>query len=211
MGSPALRELERDEARLRLTNVVDAVQLQRRRRAFISPAVLLSPLMRETLAGFAAWLELTRFSRLLQTVEWAIPAVQTVHILAIAAAMGSMLLFNLRLLGVNGTDLPLVRASTRFIPVIWGSVLVLLASGAVMIAAEPGRSLLNPVFQLKMSLLLAALALTMATERPLRHNPSFWNNTVARGRVARVAAGLSIGLWIAILCAGRWIAYTRVH
>src|SRR5450631_3451329 len=133
--------------------------------------------MHETLASFGAWLELTTFSRLLQTVAWTIPAVQTIHILSVAAVMGSMLLFNLRLLGVNGTDLPLARASTRFIPVIWGSVLVLLASGAVMIAAEPGRSLLNPVFQLKMSLLLAALALTVATERPLRHNPSFWNNT----------------------------------
>jgi hypothetical protein len=167
--------------------------------------------MHETLAGFAAWLELTPFSRLLQTVDWAIPAVQTLHILAIAAVMGSMLLFNLRLFGVNGTDLPVARASTRFIPVIWGSVLVLLASGAVMIAAEPGRSLLNPVFQLKMSLLLAALGLTAATARPLRQDPSFWSNTVARGRVARLSASLSIGLWVAILCAGRWIAYTRVH
>jgi len=167
--------------------------------------------MRETLASFSAWLELTPFSRLLQTVDWVIPAVQTAHILAIAAVMGSMLFFNLRLLGVNGNDVPVARVSTRFIPVIWASVLVLFATGIVMIAAEPGRSLLNPVFQLKMSLLLAALLLTLATERPLRRNPSYWSKTSARGRVARLCAGASISLWVAILCAGRWIAYTRVH
>ncbi len=43
-----------------------------------------------------------------------------------------------------------------------------------MIAAEPARSLLNPAFQLKMVLLVTALALTAATGRPLRHSPDYW-------------------------------------
>jgi len=167
--------------------------------------------MRETLARFCSWLELTPPSRTLQTVEWAVPAVQTVHILAIAAVMGSMLFFNLRVLGLRGVDVPVARVSRRFVPVIWGSALVLLASGAVMIAAEPGRSLLNPVFQLKMALLLAALALTAVTARPLRHRPGYWGETLVRSRLARVLAGLSLGVWVAILCAGRWIAYVRAH
>ncbi len=167
--------------------------------------------MRETLARFSSWLELTAFSRHLQTAEWVIPAVQTIHILAIAAVMGSMLLFNLRLLGVSGTDVPIVRVSRRFLPVIWVAFWVLLASGALMIAAEPGRSLLNPVFQLKMALLLAALALTLATARPLRRHPDYWTDGMARSWVARLGASLSICLWVGILCAGRWIAYTRVH
>jgi hypothetical protein len=77
--------------------------------------------VRETLATFSAWLELTPFSRVLQTVEWAVPAIQTVHILAIAAVMGSMLLFNLRLLGVRGADVPLARVRSRFLPVVWFS------------------------------------------------------------------------------------------
>jgi hypothetical protein len=167
--------------------------------------------MRETLAAVSSWLELTPFSQRLQSIEWVVPAVQTIHILAISAVMGSMLLFNLRLLGLSGTDVPLARVSSRFIPVIWTAVLVLAGSGAVMIAAEPARSLLNSVFQLKMALLLAALGLTLATVRPLRRSPGYWGDTVARGRVARLCAISSLGLWVAILFAGRWIAYTRVH
>lgn len=167
--------------------------------------------MRETLASVSAWLEMTPFSRVLQTVEWVIPAVQTVHLLAIAAVMGSMLFFNLRLLGLTGADVPLARVSRRFVPVILGSVLVLLASGVLMIAAEPARSLLNPVFQLKMALLLGALALTVAIAKPLRHRPDYWSSAVVHTHVSRVAAVLSLGLWVAILCAGRWIAYVRVH
>jgi putative copper export protein len=167
--------------------------------------------MRESLAAFSAWLEVTPFSRLLQTAEWVVPAVQSLHILAIAAVMGSMLFFNLRLLGLRGNDVPLARVSSRFMPVIWSAVLLLLLSGMVMIAAEPGRSLLNPVFQLKMALLLAAVALTAATERPIRKSPGYWSASQARGRLAQASAALSISLWVAILFAGRWIAYTRVH
>ena len=167
--------------------------------------------MHEAVAKFCAWLELTSFSQLLQTVEWVVPAVQTVHILAIAAAMGAMLLFNLRLLGVRGADVSLARSSTRFVPVIWGAVLVLLATGAVMISAEPARSLLNPVFQLKMVLLLAALVVTAAAARPLRHSPAYWSDTPVRRRLASTLALLAIGLWVAVLCAGRWIAYVGSH
>ncbi len=167
--------------------------------------------MPELLAAVASWLEQTPLSQELQTVEWVVPAVQTIHILAIAAVMGAMLLFNLRLLGLSGTDVSLVRTSSRFIPVIWSAVLVLFLSGVVMIVAEPGRSLPNPVFQLKMALLVAALALTFAMVRPLRRAPSYWTASLARGRVARLGAISSLGLWVAILFAGRWIAYTRVH
>ncbi len=167
--------------------------------------------MRASVAAFCAWLELTPFSAKLQTVEWAIPTVQTVHLLAIAAVMGSMLLFNLRLLGVSGKDVSLGRVRSRFVPVVWGAVVVLLFSGAVMICAEPARSLLNPAFQLKMALLLAALAVTTATARPLRRHPDYWGASRWRGRVARLLATTSIGLWVAILFAGRWIAYMGVQ
>jgi hypothetical protein len=167
--------------------------------------------VRHTLSAFCAWLELTPVSRQLQTIEWVIPAVQTIHLLAIAAVMGSTLLFNLRLLGVSGTDVPLARVSTRFVPVVWGAVILLLTSGAVMIAAEPARSLLNPAFQLKMALLLTALVLTAATARPLRRSPGYWSDTPVRRRLAGLSAILSSGLWVAILCAGRWIAYMGVQ
>jgi hypothetical protein len=167
--------------------------------------------MRELVATFCAWLELTPLSRELQSVEWVIPAVQTIHILAIAAVMGSMLFFNLRLLGLSAKEVPLDRVSRRFVPVIWGAVLLLLLTGVLMIAAEPARSLLNPVFQLKMALLLCALVLLGVAARPLRHSPGYWGANPARGRVVRLLAGVSVGLWVAVLFAGRWIAYVRVH
>jgi len=167
--------------------------------------------MRHAVSVFCAWLERTPLSHQLQTIEWVIPAVQTLHLLAIAALMGATLVLNLRLLGVASADVPVARVSRRFLPVVKVSLAVLLATGAVMIAAEPERSLLNLAFQVKMALLTGVVLLTAATTRPLRRRPEFWGDSPARRRLAGASAVLSSGLWVAVLCAGRWIAYVRVQ
>jgi hypothetical protein len=167
--------------------------------------------MLRSLAAFCSWLELTAPSRVLQSIEWIVPAVQTLHILGIAALMGATLFLNLRLLGLTDRDVSVARVSARFLPVVWGALAVLLLTGLVMIAAEPARALLNPVFALKMLLLLAALAVTLVTMGVIHRAPDGWPSSPARRRLARVSAVVSSGLWVAILCAGRWIAYARVH
>jgi len=167
--------------------------------------------MLRSLSAFCSWLELTAPSRVLQSIEWIVPAVQTLHLLGIAALMGATLFLNLRVLGLAGRDVSVARVSARFLAVVWGALAVLLATGLVMIAAEPARALLNPVFGLKMLLLLAALALTYLTAGIIRGTSDGWPSTPAGRRLARASAVISSGLWVAILCAGRWIAYARTH
>jgi hypothetical protein len=146
-------------------------------------------------------------SQTIQTVNWIVPAVQTVHILAIAAVMGSVLMINLRVIGAVGRDQPLLRFSERFLPVIWWVLPILLATGIIMIVGEPVRSLESPVFQLKMCLLIAAIIVTLGYQIPLRKDPSFWDRTTGRRGVSLVIALLSLALWVGIVFAGRWIAY----
>ena len=144
----------------------------------------------QALDRFCSWLEQTPLSQAIQSTAWVVPAVQTIHILAIAAVMSSVLMLDLRLLGIVGGDQPLARVTSRFRPVIWWTLPILLATGAVMIIGEPARSLANSVFQLKMLLLLAAIAVTAAFHKG-----------------PRIVAVLSLSLWIGIVFAGRWIAY----
>lgn len=167
--------------------------------------------MRHAVSVFCAWLERTPLSHQLQTVAWVIPAVQTLHLLAIAALMGATGVLNLRLLGAAAADAPLERVTRRFLPVVKGALAVLLATGLTMIAAEPARSLLNTAFQWKMALLVTALLLTGATVRAVRRHPDDWQASPRGRRMTRASAVVSSGLWVAILCAGRWIAYVRVQ
>jgi len=162
-------------------------------------------MFKTTLDRFCWWLEQTDASQAIQSTAWVVPAVQTVHILAIATVLGAVLMINLRLLGLAGVDQPLARQSQRYLPVIWWTLPVLLITGIVMIVGEPARALKNPVFQLKMALLLAALAVTALHQLRLGRDRL---NAFPNGRGTALLIALpSLALWAAIVFAGRWIAY----
>jgi hypothetical protein len=77
----------------------------------------------------------------------------------------------------------------------------------VMIAGEPARALKNSVFQLKVALILLAVMVTFIVQLLVRKNPAFGDLARARGAPFAIAA-VSLLLWVGIVCAGRWIAYT---
>jgi hypothetical protein len=156
---------------------------------------------------FCAWLEQTQLSQAMQVHTWIVPAVQTVHILAIAAVMSSVLMLNLRLLGVTGRDQPLAGVSARFRPVIWWTLPILLVSGSMLIVGEPVRSLENAFFQIKMLLLITVIIVTLGYQAPLNKDARFWEATNTRRGAIKLIAAFSLLLWVGIVCAGRWIAY----
>jgi hypothetical protein len=116
-------------------------------------------------------------------------------------------MINLRLLGVFSADRPLQEVSARFLPLVWWPLLVLLATGAIMIIGEPARSLKNPAFQLKMALLVSALTVTLSYQLLLRCDPALGSPASGHRASATTIATLSMMLWAGIIFAGRWIAY----
>ena len=160
-----------------------------------------------SLTQFCLWLEQTALSQAIQSTAWIVPAVQTVHIVAVATVIGAVLMLNLRLLRLVGRDQPVGRFSARFLPAIWWTLPVLLVTSAVMIIADPARSLKNPFFQLKMGLLLAAMMVTAFYQFRLARGADP-RKAKAEGRGAALAIAIpSLALWTGIVFAGRWIAY----
>ena len=162
------------------------------------------------LMHFARWLAATPASNEIQNVLWIIPLVQTIHILAIAMVLSSVGLIDLRLLGWAGVRTTVTDTTRRYVPWIWASLVVLLCTGAILITGEPVRSLTNPTFQLKMLMLLAAVAVTAAFQIAVSRNAPFWDHVPDHGRPVKIFAIATLGLWLAIAVAGRWIAYTQL-
>ena len=159
-----------------------------------------------TLNEICVLIDQTALSQAIQVTKWAVPAVQTIHILAIAVVASSALMLDLRLIGVFWANRPMKDVTARFLPLVWWPLLVLLATGAIMIIAEPARSLKNPAFQLKMGLLIAALIVTSLFQFLHRRNAAFGDVTGPRAAAVMLAV-VSILLWSSIIFAGRWIAY----
>src|ERR1700724_2543646 len=146
----------------------------------------------KSLNEICAWIDATALSQAIQVTNWGVPTVQTVHILAIAVVASSALMIDLRLIGVFWANRPINAVSSRFLPLVWWPLLILLATGVIMITAEPARSLKNPAFQLKMVLLIAALIVTGLFQFLQRRNAAIGDLTAGPRAVAATAAIVSM-------------------
>lgn len=156
-----------------------------------------------SLETFGEWLYATPISTVIRDTVWIIPTVQSVHILAIAILISAALVTELRVAGVLSADLSLPVVARRFMPWIWRALVVLLATGTVLIVAEPGRTLGNTVFWVKVSLIFAALLMTLALRKPLL--AADISSDVAP---SRPIAWLMLAIWVIVIFCGRFIAYT---
>ncbi len=144
---------------------------------------------------------------LLRNVPGFPPIIQTVHILAIAAVMGSIVFINLRILGVAVPSQRLTEMIQRLLPWTWWALLMLAISGVVFIIARPDKYFFNPVFGIKFSLLAPAVVFAWIIHRKNTLEPGYWEVSALRRGSARAIAAVSMILWLGVMMAGRWIAY----
>ena len=159
---------------------------------------------------FTEWLSQTSFSLAIQTHEWVIPTVQSIHIAAIGMVLASVFMIDLRVLGWAGLDQSLMETTGRFGPWLSGALCVLLATGILMVAGEPARELLAFSFWLKMFLVALGTLIAGAFQIALRRNEASWENSLVKRRTTKSLALLTLFIWVAIVILGRLIAYDHV-
>jgi len=158
--------------------------------------------------NFAEWLAQTQASLAIQTHLWVIPAVQSVHIVAIGIVVGSVLMIDLRIFGLSGRDQSLEQTVQRFSPWLWGALGVLLITGVVMVTGEPVRELMSLSFWLKMSMLAVGIILAVTFQSSLKRNAIRWENSAGFG--GKLLAIMTLFVWFSIIVLGRLIAYDHV-
>ena len=146
------------------------------------------------MTSFTGWLAQTSLSLAIQTHEWVIPTIQSIHIVAISIALVSVFMIGFRVLGWTGSDQTLAETTARFWPWLAGSLAVLLVTGALMVVGEPARELLAFSFWLKMSLVVVGTALT-------------WR--MGRSSIKPLTV-VTLLIWISIIFLGRLIAYDHI-
>lgn len=159
--------------------------------------------------AFCAWLAATPLSVMLGTTRWIVPAVQTIHILAIAVVLSSVLMVELRVLELAGRSQTMMQTARRFLPWLSAGLVVLAATGALLIVSEPQRSLVNIAFWTKMGLLALAIGATLGFQRTRWGRTALQESPLPASAATRAGAVLILLLWCAIAVAGRWIAYAH--
>ena len=158
------------------------------------------------LVELALWISDTSISMWIVTHFWAIPIIQCIHIIAIAASFASILMINARMFNIAGSS-SMADTANRYIRTLWWSLLVLIVSGWGMIMGEPVRELINPFFWIKMGLVVFGILISIWFHKGVLKHVAAGRDIVASDKVT---AAFLVILWMMIMYCGRFIAYAPV-
>jgi hypothetical protein len=131
------------------------------------------------------------------------PVVESIHVLAICLVVGSILVVDLRLLGLASTRWPVSRLTRAILPLTWIAFVVAVASGGLMFISNATKYLGNGFFVAKM-ILIGIAGLNMVVFHFVgARDLSKWDDQSRPPFSARLAGGLSLLLWVAVVACGR--------
>lgn len=143
----------------------------------------------------------------LMRTAWAWPLAESAHFIGLCLLIGTVGLFDLRLLGL-GTRIPM-WALHRLIPIGLVGFAVNAVTGFMFLMTEPDQYIYNPAFQLKVLFIMAAGVNALA------FYVTAYRETMAPGgshqapSKAKLIATISFSLWISVIIAGRLLTFYR--
>jgi hypothetical protein len=160
-----------------------------------------------TAGAYFGWLEASSLSQAMRGSLWMYPIVEIVHIVGFVILVGSVAMFDLRVLGLS-KGLPVERLGRHLLRWSVASLALTVPAGLMMFSAHPQDFIGNRIFLLKMLLIMtAAVNAAMFHIGPYR-TVDQWDAQVRAPISAKLHAAFSLLIWIAVISCGRLLAYT---
>lgn len=155
-----------------------------------------------------AWLEASALGHAMRgSGVWTYGVVNLTHILGVSALFGSLLVLDLRLLGVWSRT-PLATITVPTVPVATAGFLVAATSGACLIVTNATEYAGNPFIYIKFpAIALGLLNVAVVNTLPGWKARHLRELTARERRQLAVAGGVSLACWLTAVTAGRMIGY----
>jgi len=160
-----------------------------------------------SLASFLQWLYNTPFSNTMRESLWAEPIVETIHVLTLTLFLGFAVMLDMRLLGVAMKRRRMSEVLGQLNPWLFGGFAVMIVTGVLLFSGDPVAFYSTTVFKVKMILLVLAGLNVLLFNATIGRKVAEWDLSPRTPGGAKLAAIVSLVLWVMIIAAGRWIAY----
>jgi uncharacterized membrane protein len=144
------------------------------------------------------WLQDNSFIALINGTAWTAAALEIVHYFSMFILVGSMVIVDLRVLGLVGRLQDATQLADRLFPWIWASLALNFLSGFFMFAGSAIAYYRNDIFYDKVGVVLLAVVANIIVQQKVRK----WDQLPAMPASAKLIAVVSIGLWIGAIIAG---------
>ena len=160
--------------------------------------------------GADSWLDWVGESQLGAAMRgdlWLYPMVEVVHIIGFAVLVGSVVMFDMRVLGLS-KNIAVTDLARHLLTWSLAALLLIVPAGLMMFSAHPHDFASNSIFILKLCLIATAGLNAALFHVGVYRSVDHWNTAVAAPGIAKCQALLSIALWLTVVLCGRLLAYT---
>jgi len=138
---------------------------------------------------------------------WTYAIVNLAHVLGIATLFGSILVLDLRLIGI-GRRVPLAPLSSSVAPVAATGFVIAAATGVGLLATKATEYVGNPFLLIKFPAIALGLVNVAVVRTSAAWRAQYTRDlTAAEQRYLQVLGGISLICWLTAITAGRMIAY----
>jgi hypothetical protein len=156
---------------------------------------------------FCNWLSTTSGSVSLHESTYMWPAIESVHVLTLGLFVGFSVILDLRLVGLSFKHVRVSAIADALLPWTTAAFVIMAVSGVLIFYANPLHFYHNVFFRLKMIMLVLAGLNAWRFHGGIWRSVERWDLNRVTPTAARLAGAASLVLWVAIIFAGRLIAY----
>jgi len=152
--------------------------------------------------SFFQWCENSLVGTGIRHSIWQFPTIETIHLIGLTILFGSLMVVDLRLLGVVLRQHSVAVVASDFMIWFWTALLISVCTGVAMFLSEATRMSYNSAFFVKIVLIVLAVTFHLTVHRKVVSSGA--TNSVLMGKFT---ACLSLLCWLGVALAGRAIAF----
>ena len=161
-----------------------------------------------SLFEFCQWIEATAIGVHVREDIWTFPVLIAVHMLGLTLSVGTLLWFDLRLMGFGVRNCSVSRLYRRLMPWMLPSFFIMAVSGSLIFIGFATQAYENVYFRVKLLAMIVAAVNAAVFHVVTEKRIVQWDTARVLPFPARVAGFVSILAWLTVILAGRMISYT---
>jgi hypothetical protein len=159
-------------------------------------------------SSLIAELEASAVANAIRNSLYLFPLIESVHVLGLTLVFGTILIVDLRLLGVASTRRPFSVVAADGLKWTWIAFAIAAVTGGLMFVTNASTYYHNVYFRAKMILLVLSGLNVLVFDRTARRSIVTWDEKPRAPRAGRIAATVSLTLWVSVIVLGRWVGFT---
>ena len=159
------------------------------------------------MASFLGSLESLALAERIRHSLYFFPTLEALHVIAFGLVFGTIMVVDLRILGIAWSARPYSRVSGDTLKWTWGAFCLAALTGSLMFITNARVYADNTFFRIKMLLILLA-GINMALFQVAVARSSHWDKARRAPPLGVICGSISLTLWILVIGMGRTIGFT---